>query len=57
MPNYIYKCSPCEHEQEVSHPMAASPEFLCPSCTKPMVKGFNAPLVTFKGGGWGKDAR
>lgn len=57
MPTYDYKCATCETSQEVSHPMAASPEILCPNCVKPMSKGFSAPLVAFKGTGWGKDAR
>jgi len=57
MPSYDYKCVACAHVQEVSHPMAVSPEILCPNCVKPMSKGFSAPLVAFKGTGWGKDAR
>jgi predicted nucleic acid-binding Zn ribbon protein len=33
--------------------MFDSHEELCEYCKVPLKKGFTAPLVTFKGGGWG----
>lgn len=57
MPIYTYKCKPCDVKKEVDHPMNDNPTILCETCKTEMIKipGFGA--VSFKGTGWGKDAR
>lgn len=51
MPLYEYGCV-CGTKNDISHPMAESPEVICPNCHKQMHKGFGAPLLTFKGEGF-----
>jgi putative FmdB family regulatory protein len=53
MPNYDYYCPECKDKKVISHSMFDSHEQLCEYCKVPLKKGFTAPLVTFKGGGWG----
>jgi putative FmdB family regulatory protein len=53
MPNYDYYCPECKEKKVISHSMFDSHEEICEYCKVPLKKGFTAPLVTFKGGGWG----
>ena len=53
MPNYDYYCPSCDYATIVSHSIFDSHEQLCENCKVPLSKRFSAPLVTFKGGGWG----
>lgn len=57
MPIYTYKCKECDVKQDVDHGMSDSPVITCEKCKQPMIKipGFGA--ATFRGTGWGKDAR
>jgi putative FmdB family regulatory protein len=57
MATYDYKCRKCEGTQTVQHPINDDPTILCAKCESKMVRVLSAPQVTFKGGGWGKDAR
>ncbi len=57
MATYNYKCPKCEVTKEVAYPITESPVIMCETCESEMNKVFSAPQVTFKGGGWGKDAR
>ena len=56
MPNYDYKCPNCQATKAVSHSIHDTHSELCENCKVPMIKVFGAPLVTFKGGGWGHQA-
>lgn len=53
MPNYEYYCPQCKVEKTISHSIFDSHEQLCENCKVLLQKKFSAPLVTFKGGGWG----
>ena len=53
MPNYTYVCPICKGSTLYNHPMSETPEYKCTKCGEKLVKGFSAPLVTFKGNGWG----
>jgi putative FmdB family regulatory protein len=57
MPIYLYKCPKCAGKQEISHPMLDTPQIICPNCSIPTEKLPGVGAVSFKGGGWGKDAR
>ena len=35
MPTYDYKCTVCEHVQEIFHSINEDPEFVCEKCGKP----------------------
>jgi putative FmdB family regulatory protein len=56
MATYTYKCSPCEHEFEVEHPVTAAKGSECPKCgartEERLIAGSNFVLV---GDGWAKD--
>lgn len=56
MPNYDYVCPTCKDKKLVSHSIHVSHTELCANCKVEMIKGFSAPLVTFKGGGWGSSS-
>lgn len=55
MPTYEYKCPDGHTYSEVRSISAPEIEKDCDECGKPLRKIFNAPPITFKGGGWGKD--
>lgn len=57
MATYTYKCPLCQAQQSISHSINESPVYVCDNCKVDLVKVFSAPQVSFKGGGWGKDAR
>lgn len=57
MPIYTYKCMECDIKQSVDHGMNDSPEILCEKCKNPMKKIPGLGAVSFRGTGWGKDAR
>lgn len=57
MPAYDYKCPECAVIMHAKHGMDETPELFCIKCRVQMNKTFSAPQVSFKGGGWGKDAR
>ena len=57
MPIYLYKCLECGYTVDIDHPMMDSPEVLCPECSTACKKMPGIGAVSFKGGGWGKDAR
>lgn len=54
MPVYVYACE-CGHKEDVMHSINAVVAIVCPDCTKDMARKPGLSLVTFKGGGWGKD--
>lgn len=56
MPVYTYKCSDCDKTFSISHSFSDESEQKCENCQKPLTKVFSAPLVTFRGGGWGHQA-
>jgi putative FmdB family regulatory protein len=53
MPNYDYYCPSCGKSKIISYSIFDSHEESCEDCNVPLKKRFTAPLVTFKGGGWG----
>lgn len=57
MATYSYTCPTCQIVKDVAYPITESPIIVCEACNTEMKKIFSAPQVTFKGGGWGKDAR
>jgi putative FmdB family regulatory protein len=57
MATYDYKCDKCDVTTQVAYPINENPVITCEACKSEMSKVFSAPQVTFKGGGWGKDAR
>lgn len=57
MATYTYKCPTCQAVQDISHSITETPELTCDNCKVSLIKVFSAPQVSFKGGGWGKDAR
>jgi putative FmdB family regulatory protein len=56
MPVYDFKCSECGLLAEIVASIDETPVVTCPDCDLLMGKVFSAPVVTFKGEGWGKDA-
>ena len=54
MPVYVYGCE-CGHREDVLHAIDAEVRVVCDGCMKEMVRKPSLSLVTFKGGGWGKD--
>ncbi len=56
MPIYDYKCNTCDLKmtliRKISEP---APIPLCANCVKDLVRVYDAPGLTFKGTGWGKD--
>ena len=57
MPLYTYKCVPCDVKQTIDHGMHDDPEILCETCKSKMIKIPGVGAVSFRGTGWGKDAR
>jgi putative FmdB family regulatory protein len=57
MPFYTYKCLDCEERFIKDHGMMDDPEFTCEKCKTPLKKLPGVGAVSFKGNGWGKDAR
>jgi hypothetical protein len=57
MPLYTYKCIPCDSTEVIDHGMYDSPEILCKKCKSKMTKIPGVGAVSFRGTGWGKDAR
>ena len=57
MPTYNFICPSCKETKDITYSITEdAPSVLC-ACGTEMKKTFSAPQVTFKGGGWGKDAR
>jgi putative FmdB family regulatory protein len=56
MPSYDYKCKTCDLKMVVIRTLR-EPERtpVCVNCVKDLVRVYDAPAVTFKGTGWGKD--
>lgn len=57
MPFYTYKCPECQIVVTEDHGMMDDPIIVCDNCETPMKKIPGVGAVSFKGGGWGKDAR
>jgi putative FmdB family regulatory protein len=57
MATYDYRCEKCDITKQVAYPINEDPVIICDDCTLEMNKVFSAPQITFRGGGWGKDAR
>jgi len=57
VPTYQYKCSSCEETKSVIYGITEEAPSVPCACGAEMKKVFSSPPVTFKGGGWGKDAR
>lgn len=58
MPTYEWKCPQCDTLLQLMTSINAdliAPK--CPECDAEMNRLYTAPAVTFKGDGWGKDAR
>lgn len=56
MPIYDYICAECGMTAEIVASINDTTNITCPDCDVFMIKVFSAPVVTFKGEGWGKDA-
>lgn len=52
MARYDYKCTACGEVFEVEHPMAETPEIVCPSCGAKAEKVFSASGIKFEGSGF-----
>ena len=52
MPMYDYKCLKCGITNELHHGWQDKPQVLCAYCNEPMVKGFTATAIHFKGKGF-----
>jgi putative FmdB family regulatory protein len=53
MPIYAYKCSTCEHEQDVLQKISDEPLTVCPACNEPsFAKQVTAAGFQLKGSGW-----
>jgi len=53
MPIYAYRCSSCNHEQDVMQKMADAPLTTCPACkAESFAKQLTAPGFQLKGNGW-----
>lgn len=53
MATFIYKCTDCDKEQEVHHPMKDEPILDCIYCHKFTLKKVFTPVgIVFKGNGW-----
>ena len=59
MPLYSYKCPQCEKVITLDHGMMDEKIHRCKDCIEnPILKKLpGVGAVSFKGGGWGKDAR
>jgi putative FmdB family regulatory protein len=53
MPIYAYKCSSCEHEQDILQKISEDPLTVCPACNEPTFsKQVTAAGFQLKGSGW-----
>ena len=52
MPTYDYRCTGCDELFEISRPMGASGDELCPTCGSPAKRVFTPVGVAFKGSGF-----
>lgn len=53
MPIYAYKCTSCEHEQDVLQKISDEPLRVCPACNEPSFsKQVTAAGFQLKGSGW-----
>ncbi|HEX7156246.1 MAG TPA: zinc ribbon domain-containing protein [Burkholderiaceae bacterium] len=53
MPIYAYKCSSCQHEQDVLRKVSDPPLSICPACGAPtFAKQLTAAGFHLKGSGW-----
>jgi putative FmdB family regulatory protein len=53
MPIYAYKCSTCQHEQDVLQKMSDAPLTVCPECgAATFTKQLTAAGFQLKGSGW-----
>lgn len=53
MPIYAYKCSSCQHEQDVLRKVSDPPLTLCPACgASTFAKQLTAAGFQLKGSGW-----
>jgi putative FmdB family regulatory protein len=51
--NYNYYCSSCNNEEEKTHGMNETPEYICPKCNSKMKREFSGGAgVHYKGIGW-----
>jgi len=48
---YVYRCE-AQHDREIIHPMAESPQVVCVVCGEVMVRIPNLGGVMFKGSGF-----
>lgn len=53
---YDFKCPQCGSFGEVTASIHETPELKC-ICGTQMVKVITAPALTFRGSGWGREAR
>ena len=53
MPIYAYKCTTCEHAQDVLQKISEDPLTVCPACNAPtFAKQVTAAGFQLKGSGW-----
>lgn len=52
MPRYDYRCTACEREFEISRPIGATTDEICPTCSAPAKRVFTPVGVVFKGSGF-----
>jgi len=53
MPIYAYKCTSCQHAQDVLQKMSDAPLTVCPACGQPtFAKQLTAAGFQLKGSGW-----
>jgi putative FmdB family regulatory protein len=56
MPSYDYKCKTCDLKMVLTRTLKEPERIpICVNCVKDLVRVYDAPAVTFKGTGWGKD--
>jgi putative FmdB family regulatory protein len=56
MPIYTFECVVCDVVYELTLPITDNSRHECKECGEILRKVFSAPVITFKGEGWGKDA-
>ncbi|MFZ4599937.1 MAG: FmdB family zinc ribbon protein [Terrimicrobiaceae bacterium] len=52
LPTYDYRCQSCNLSQEVTHGFDSRPVVPCQLCNAPMIKGFTASAIHFRGKGF-----
>ena len=53
MPIYAYRCSSCDHEDDVLQKLSDAPLTICPACkAEAYTKQLSAPGFHLKGSGW-----